>query len=282
MQINALPENRRVLAVDDQTEILDLIRRHLGTDYEVVTSNTPADALERVANDGPFAAVIADYAMPGIDGVSLLARVRELSPDTARVMLTAYDDLEVAVAALHRGSIFRFLSKPWQREDLRTAVADAVGHFELVHANRLLTARLTAINAELDAKVRELDELNRLLEYWVEFSPVVLYSAECDSSPPRLTYVSKNFAELTGHERTEMIVDPGFWRANIHPDDLAVVTDGVEAALAREEIRQSQLEYRVRRQDGSYLKVTDAFRVIRGQAGDPLEVVGAWLAAEHA
>ncbi|NNM01271.1 MAG: response regulator, partial [Gammaproteobacteria bacterium] len=272
--------NERILCVDDQQEIHDLLTRHLGDSYELEFAFSGAEALQIMERAGPFGVIIADYSMPNMDGVTLLREVHERAPDTARIMLTAFDDIEVAVAALHKGSIFRFLRKPWEVDDLKQAINDGLDQYRLVTAERHLTRELERANAALDTKVNELKELNQLLEYWVEFSPAVLYSSIVDDGSLRLNYVSKNFAELSGHERTAMIVDPGLWYDNIHPEDRDRVAAAISAALNGAADRQT-LQYRCRHRSGDYRPVLDSFRVIRNTAGDALEVVGAWMTASQ-
>ena len=202
--------NERILCVDDQSEITTLLERHLSDSYECVFADSGAQALNIIDSDGPFAAVVADYSMPNMDGITLLTEIRTRSPDTVPIMLTAYGDIDVAIAALHEGNIFRFLRKPWESDKLKRAISDALNLYHLITNERRLRNELAAANAQLDSKVQELDETNQLLEYWVEFSPAVLYSLTCEDDKLRPTYVSKNFSRLTGHERTAMIVDPEF------------------------------------------------------------------------
>jgi len=268
--------HERVLFVDDQPEIIELIRRHVGAQYDCVYAESGAAALNLLDTEGPFAAVVADYSMPNMDGVTLLAEVQRRSPDTVPIMLTAFADLDIAIAALHQGNIFRFLRKPWDRVELDRALSNALDHHHLVQSERRLRQELADANRALDAKVRELDELNRLLEYWVEFSPAVLYSADCSDDDPVLTYVSKNFTRLSGHERTEVIVDPALWDQAVHPDDAP------ERARRLREFAQSRaaehsLTYRVRHRNGSYRTILEAVRCIRNPQGKALELVGAWL-----
>ena len=111
--------NERVLCVDDQSEIIDLLERHLRGTYDCAFATSGAEALNCIDAEGPFAAVIADYSMPNMDGITLLAEIRNRSPDTIPIMLTAYADIDVAVAALHQGNIFRFLRKPWESDELK-------------------------------------------------------------------------------------------------------------------------------------------------------------------
>ena len=268
--------SERILCVDDQSEIIDLLNRHLHDSYDCHFSASGAEALSAIDAAGPFAVVVADYSMPNMDGITLLGEIRKRSPDTVPLMLTAYGDIDVAVAALHQGNIFRFLRKPWESDELKRAISDALDHYHLIENERRLKNELAAANAELDARLKELDETNRLLEYWVEFSPAVLYSLSIDGDKAHPSYVSKNFSRLTGHERTAFVIEPDFWGAHVHPDDrdhyLATLTRLIEG-----EVIEQTLEYRILHAAGEPRPILDAMRVIRNHAGKPLEVVGAWL-----
>lgn len=266
----------RVLFVDDQPEIIELIRRHVGNSYDCVYATSGAEALSRLDAEGPFAAVVVDYSMPNMDGITLLAEIRRRSPDTVPLMLTAFGDIDIAVAALHQGNIFRFLRKPWDRADLDRALSNALDQYHLVQRERRLRQELADANRALDAKVRELDELNQLLEYWVEFSPAVLYSADCAAGAIALTYVSKNFARLLGHERIDVIKEPSLWEQAVHPDDAP------ERARRLRELIEGRgteltLRYRVHRRDGGWRNVVEGVRCLRNPQGKALELVGAWL-----
>jgi PAS domain S-box-containing protein len=268
--------HERVLCVDDQSEIIDLLERHLSDSYDCVFARSGAEALNVIDAEGPFAVIVADYSMPNMDGITLLAEIRTRAPDTVPIMLTAYGDIDVAVAALHQGNIFRFLRKPWESDEIKRAISDALDQYQLIMNERRLRNELASANAELNAKVKELDETNQLLEYWVEFSPAVLYSLIFEDDKWRPTYVSKNFSRLTGHERTAMIVDPEFWSGNVHPEDRA----GFDTAVARlidGETSEQTVTYRIRHQSGDYREIVDSMRVIRNREGRPLEIVGAWL-----
>ena len=270
--------DERVLCVDDKQEIVELLHRQLADTYRCEFATSGADALKLIDANGPYAAIIADYSMPNMDGITLLGEVHQRAPDTVPIMLTAYGDIDVAIGALHQGNIFRFLRKPWETDELKNAIADALDQYHLIINERRLREELSATNAKLDAKVKELDETNRLLEYWVEFSPAVLYSLSVEHGALRPTYISKNFYQLTGNERTAMIVDPNYWAANLHPDDVERLHEATEALLNASEPTVS-LEYRIRHKDGHYLSIVDSLRVIRNADGEPLEIVGCWTSA---
>jgi response regulator RpfG family c-di-GMP phosphodiesterase len=127
-----------VLCVDDDPHVSGLLTRLLSTTFDVVAANSAPTALGQISGGEPFAVVVSDFRMPGTDGVTLLGHVRELSPDTVRIILTGNGDLETAIAAVNRGQIFRFLEKPCTPDVLRTAVAAAADQYRLVTSERVL------------------------------------------------------------------------------------------------------------------------------------------------
>src|ERR1700712_1968104 len=104
-------ERPRILLVDDEPALLEGLERHLRKPFEVHTSTSAAQALELIALKGPFAVVVSDMRMPHVNGAVFLARVREIAPDTVRLLLTGHADTESAIAAVNEGQIFRFLTK---------------------------------------------------------------------------------------------------------------------------------------------------------------------------
>jgi len=98
----------------------------------------PKEALKLVVSHGPYAVAVSDLRMPGMDGVTLLYSIRSLAPDTVRVLLTGFGDLDAAIAAVNEGNIFRFLSKPCPSKTLIRALEDSVEQHQLVTAQRVL------------------------------------------------------------------------------------------------------------------------------------------------
>ena len=270
--------NERILCVDDQIDIVKLLERQLGDSFHCEFANSGAEALKMIDESGPYAAIVADYSMPEMDGVTLLGEVKKRSPDTIGIMLTAFNDIDVAIAALHKGNIFRFLRKPWESEDIKKAISDALDQYHLIINERRLKEELATANAQLDAKVKELDETNRLLEYWVEFSPAIIYSLDTSGESLKPSYVSKNFQRLTGNERTAMIVNPDFWDSAVHPDDKSKLEKARQSLLLGNEDAVSAA-YRVKCADGTYIDIVDSLRAVRNAEGKALEIVGCWTNA---
>ena len=115
----------RVLFVDDEERIVNLLRLMFRTTYEVFTATSGEQALAMVRSQ-VIHVIVSDQRMPGMLGIDLLAQVARDSPDTVRLLLTGYSDLEAIVGSVNRGEVFRFLSKPWSQDEMRTTLAEAV------------------------------------------------------------------------------------------------------------------------------------------------------------
>ncbi len=107
----------RILFVDDEERILRSLAMQFRRQYEVLTESDPLRALERLKSETVHI-IVSDQRMPQMSGAELLAQAREIAPDTLRILLTGYSDLDAAVAALNDGGIFRYLTKPWDQQEM--------------------------------------------------------------------------------------------------------------------------------------------------------------------
>ncbi len=117
--------------------------------------------------------------------MELLETVHERWPDTAGVTLTAIDTLEIAIDVLHAGHVYRFVRKPPHAQDLIKTTKEGAAYNYHISSERYLRKQLAGTNAELDAKVQDLDGANQLLEYWLEHSPAALSSLSVDGRDTR-------------------------------------------------------------------------------------------------
>ncbi len=131
-----MPE--RVLLVDDDANVLDGYRRGLSREFEIDTARGGQEALALVAEKGPFAVVVSDMRMPGMDGIQLLSVFKSKWPDTIRIMLTGNADIGTAINAINEGSIFRFLNKPCSKEVMAKTLTAALMQYRLVTAEKQL------------------------------------------------------------------------------------------------------------------------------------------------
>lgn len=128
----------RVLCVDDEPRVVQGLAAHLRRAYDVLTAHGGDEALERLKSAGPIAVIVSDMRMPGMDGAALLANVRNLYPDTIRVLLTGEPGRDAVVSAVNNGQIFRFLTKPCPAHELLACIEAAVEQHRLVTAERVL------------------------------------------------------------------------------------------------------------------------------------------------
>ncbi len=160
-----------ILIVDDEEAVLSALKETLAREgYRVTTAPHAIEGLARL-RERSYSAVITDYRMPGMTGLEFLSQVRELQPDAARILITAVLELSVVIEAINKGEIYRFMVKPWLREELLVTVQNAVQRYELVCRNATLQATLLATNgklSEVNARLAEQvalgEERNRKLE----------------------------------------------------------------------------------------------------------------------
>ena len=119
----------RVLFVDDEPLVLEGLRRSVSHEFAAELAAGPEQALEKLRRSGPYPVVVSDMRMPGMDGAEFLATVRTLCPDSIRVMLTGYSDMEVAIRAVNEGRVFQFLSKPVESRTMLETLRACVAHY---------------------------------------------------------------------------------------------------------------------------------------------------------
>jgi response regulator RpfG family c-di-GMP phosphodiesterase len=132
-----------ILFVDDEKNVLDAYRREFETDYSVTCAAGGPEGLAAIKNEGPFAVIVSDMQMDGMNGIEFLKLAREAAPDSVRLMITGAN-VSTAVEAVNEGRIFRFLTKPCDPDTLRQAVEAAFEQYRLVAAERnVLSTTLT-------------------------------------------------------------------------------------------------------------------------------------------
>ncbi|ADM98373.1 response regulator [Dickeya dadantii] len=157
MTETALP---RVLCVDDEPNVLAAMERNLFGEFDVVVAHSGEAGLDAVRWGKRFAVIMSDMRMPGMDGATFLAKAREISPDSVRILLTGQADVESSIAAINKGAIFRYLCKPCPKEELVAALNDAVGQYRLICAEKEL------LETTLTASVKTLTEVLAMVAPW--------------------------------------------------------------------------------------------------------------------
>ena len=143
-----------ILYVDDEPQNLYLFRSFFEHDYNVLTAKSGGEALELLQNQ-EIQVLLADQRMPGINGIQLLETVAREYPATVRVLVTGYADIDVVIDAINRGAVYRYLSKPWDIEEIKATIRNALEVYELKRKNQTLIGSLRR-------KIEELNFLNQL------------------------------------------------------------------------------------------------------------------------
>ncbi len=152
--------SQTILIVDDDTHLLEGLTRLLHREFEVLTATSGPAGLRALQNEGPLAVIVADFKMPGMNGVEFLQEVYRRDPDIVRVMLTEFHDVETVLAAINDAHIYRFLGKPCPAALLQSTLRDCLEQYRLIRAERALTDELRLANAALDRARDNADAAN--------------------------------------------------------------------------------------------------------------------------
>ena len=146
-----------VVLVDDEAMVVDSLNSFLTleTEYEVVTFTSAQKALEYV-KDNDVDIVVSDYLMPEMDGISFLAKVRDLKPEVPRIILTGYADKENAIKAINEVGLFQYVEKPWNNDDLLIILRNGIEKLQLIKRLQDKIGEINDAYAELQGLHREI------------------------------------------------------------------------------------------------------------------------------
>jgi len=238
--MGAPPRRERILVVDDEPQLLTAFGDVLGDLFDVVTTNSPARALELAENDAELSVIVSDQSMPDMTGDELFRRLRQAS-SASRVLITGHTDLTAVVRAVNSGNICAFVTKPWQTEDLRLKVQLAAEQFRLTRELRISEERLRLAFRASNAGLFD----------WNMLTGEVVYSSKATDADTGLPDARGSLAEL---------------EKRVHADDLPKLRAAVEAHLTdRQPFRATEM--RLLSDDGKTYRWFD------------LNAQGAWDAA---
>ncbi len=137
-----------LLIVDDEKEILRSLRLTFMQDYEVFIASSGIEALA-ILEQQDIALILADQRMPEMTGVELLTKTFQINPNAIRIILTGYTDTAALIEAINQGQIYRYITKPWDRQELRITIKRALENYEVVLENQRLINELQIANDRL-------------------------------------------------------------------------------------------------------------------------------------
>lgn len=170
-KLSAAGRQHTLLLVDDEANILSALKRLLrSSGYQILTATSGQEALQLLPQH-PVDLVISDQRMPHMTGVDFLRQVKTLYPDTIRIVLSGYTELDSVTSAINEGAIYKFLTKPWEDDQLKAHITEALRIKDMQDENLQLAAELHASNAELK-------RVNAELSYWLALKQQRLNSEE--------------------------------------------------------------------------------------------------------
>lgn len=154
----------QVLVIDDEENILSSLKRLFMQEPYKIATTTDVDEAWAILEREKIKVVMSDERMPNVSGVKFLSDVKAKYPNIVRILFTGYADLKSAEDAINIGQVFRFINKPWNTEDLKATVSQALKHYELLAENKLLVKFLQAQNdqfKELNEKLKSMYEVQK-------------------------------------------------------------------------------------------------------------------------
>ncbi len=165
------PRSSNILVLDDDDIVLLAMKETLEREGYLVTAFTSPNEAIKAVEQNRFSTIISDHRMPEMTGLEFLDQCKQKQPNASRILITGVLTLNTVVEAVNKGEIFRFLAKPWIREELLATVENAVQRYALVETNEKLQAdtldlneKLVASNAALEEKVRQLQDQTVMLD----------------------------------------------------------------------------------------------------------------------
>jgi two-component system response regulator HupR/HoxA len=183
-----------LLLVDDELPNLQKLQRTFMSQYVVHAARSGDEALQ-ILHNGPIDAIITDQKMPSMTGIEFLELSQKSYPNLVRIVLTGFTEVEDLIAAINTGKVHKYITKPWEPDDLRLAVQEALEKMELVRENERLAAELQSVNEKLRTE-------NIILRQEVEkqvFSKNIIYGS------PEMDNILRLLRRVTGTETTVLI-----------------------------------------------------------------------------
>src|ERR1051325_10886297 len=144
----------KIMIVDDEPANLRTLLRLFREDYQVLIAENGAEALT-LLKQHDVALLISDQRMPNMTGIELMKNTVDVRPQMVKILLTGYTDVSALIESINSGLVYRYLTKPWNNDDLKLTVVRALEHFEMMKSNHLIAME----NKRLRARLFSLSEM---------------------------------------------------------------------------------------------------------------------------
>ena len=147
-------KNINVLYIDDEVDNLNSFRATFRREFNITTAESAEDAI-KVLEKEVIHVILSDQRMPKMTGIEFFEHIQPLYPDPIRILITGYTDINAVIDAINRGEVYKYLSKPWNEDDVKIFVEKAYEVFRLRKENIELTEKLIDVNKKLEFLARQ-------------------------------------------------------------------------------------------------------------------------------
>ena len=138
-----------VLYIDDEVNNLNSFKAAFRRDFEIYTASSAREG-RKILDNNEIGVIITDQRMPGMTGIEFLESILSIYPDTIRILLTGFSDINAVMDAINRGQVYKYLVKPWQNDELKMYIKNALEIYNLRKENKELARKLQIANMELE------------------------------------------------------------------------------------------------------------------------------------
>jgi signal transduction histidine kinase len=156
-----------ILVVDDEPDVVKSVQDLLRIDYKVLGTTRASEAMDLLKGNEVHI-VMTDQRMPEMTGVELLHNIRGGHPDAIRLLFTGYADIRAVIEAINQGNVYRYITKPWDPDELQTVIRDACQHYDLIVERKMLLNELKNKNTELEQANQQLTVSNQLKQAFIQ------------------------------------------------------------------------------------------------------------------
>lgn len=224
-----------VICIDDEAHNNEAIERLLRKKYQILTTTDPQEGLNLIKKHQP-ALIISDQRMPQITGVELLKKSIAMSPDSIRILLTGYTDLESVIAAINEGQIYRYLTKPWEPNDLQVTIDKAYETYllrqelrkqneQLKSLDKLKTDFMILVSHELRTPLTGISSFVQMLKEEIKNADQKVYLSHIDKNTERLKkliedilFITKIKTNAVAGEKQKIVVEDSLqkiWKSSV-------------------------------------------------------------------
>ena len=163
----SVPKRHTILVVDDEPDVVKSVKDLLRLDYRVLGTTRADEAIEILAREEVHI-VMSDQRMPEMTGVELLHKVRGQHPDAVRLLFTGYADIRAVIDAINKGNVYRYISKPWDPDELASVIREACERYDLIVERKDLLAELSEKNKTLEKANADLKRSSDLKQAFIQ------------------------------------------------------------------------------------------------------------------